>query len=250
MLVTWITGIIYSRYRFFAQPTEDAVTLFPPGAMPMWFLTCMALSYIAFIPLVKSKGKTLLSLILLYLVISSVFSFCPVLLPWSLDTAFLGALMLYTGYRLKGIKPNKLQSLAALLICGIIYIFLVDFNGFINMSIRRYGEWPVISVILFLIIGLLGTICYSCFFILTENSILCRFFAYFGRLSLTIMCSHMLCVALYNWIYSDLVPNLKRIPSAVMYFPRLFFILLMCVMIHYLLVYTKRAFRKIRGYAS
>lgn len=108
------------------------------------------------------------------------------------------------------------------------------------MSVRVYGDLGLLSLPLFYIIGILGTVLYSSFFMIMEKSLLCSFFAYFGRISLTIMCSHMLfakaCKRLLNLLIQmgiD-IPNMLVIPI------RLIIILMGCILIQHLISYMKR----------
>lgn len=236
----WISGISYSRFMIPAVRTDSTVLLFPHGAAPLWFLTCMAMSYLAFIPLIKANGRMLILFVLLYLVISSIFVFSPFLLPWSLDTAFIGALLLYTGYRFKYISIKRNLKMLILVTCALLYISLVYINGSGNMSIRDYGVHSIWSVLLFPVIGVLGTICYSIFFILVEKSWLCRSFAFLGRMSLTIMCAHMFCIMIFNMVYKFMTDGVYELSSMILLPVRLIFVLLMCVVIHYLIVSIKK----------
>ena len=240
----WIAGVFYSRFSIFTYASSANLMQFPFCAGPMWFLTCMALAYLGFIPLLKAKGKWLILLILAYLAISIAFMFCPILLPWSLDTAFVAALLIYAGYRLKNISLSTAQYLCVLLACGIIYLFLVRINSGINMSIREYGRWGILSVFIFILIGLLGTICYSIFFMFIEKTKICRFFAYFGRMSLTIMCAHMFCVEIFEFLFEYFVGNITLMHPLVLFFTRLIFVILMCMLIHHIILYVKRCLHR------
>ena len=240
----WIAGVFYSRFSIFTDASSANLIQFPLYAGPMWFLTCMALAYLGFVPLLKAKGKLLILLILAYLAISVAFLFCPILLPWSLDTAFVAALLIYAGYRLKSVSLSTLQYLCVLFVCGIIYLMLVRINSGINMSIREYGRWGGLSVLIFVLIGLLGTICYSIFFMFIEKTKICRFFAYFGRMSLTIMCAHMFCVQIFEFLFEYFVGNITQMHPVVLFFTRLIFVILMCILIHYIISYVKRCLQR------
>ncbi len=239
---TWIGGIVYSRFTLSPVLTEQCIRLFPPDAHPMWFLTSMVISYAVFIPLLKTSSTRRPLLISLYFAISIGLSYCPVLLPWSLDTAFITSLFIYAGYRLKNVSLARLQCLLACLISGIIYIWLTRLNGTINLSIRQYGDSDAFSVIIFTLIGILGTIAYATFFMLIEGSIICRFFAYFGRISLSILCAHMFCIYIFRGICQVLIGNEKLLPKVISIPCRLAFVLLMCLLIHYLITRVRAWF--------
>ena len=191
-------GILYSRVSPFPLTPENTSFIFPPGAEPLWFLTCMSVSYVLFTPLLNKKR--VLWLIPLYLLISALLVDCPILLPWSIDTAFLGALFLLGGYNLKSVSFTNRKIFIFFITCCISYIGIVYFNGDTNMSIRNYGHYGITSMFCFIALGFLGTISYSSMFMLIEQSRICRFFAYFGRMSLVIMCAHMLFAMVYQKI--------------------------------------------------
>lgn len=232
-----ITGIIYSRFYLYDSSSAINIKLFPAGAGPLWFLTCMATSYVLLKPLIRVKKRILL--ILFYMAISAGFMFCPILMPWSLDTAFMGALFIYTGYRLKDVHVNSKQIHYIFLISALIYLVLTRINGGINMSIRVYGNLGMISLILFGIIGILGTISYATFFMKLNDTWLCRFFAYFGKMSLTIMCAHMLYATLFNQGICLISAQGFTFPQPVLYIVRLSCVLLLCIITHSTLNYLK-----------
>ena len=239
-------GLAYSRFKFSADPLAPVTHLFPRGTAPMWFLTSMALSYCVFLPLVRTSGRKLVLLILSYLGISAALIYCPILLPWSMDTVFVTALLLYTGYRFKDIRLSDKLYLPILLISGVLYIILYRLNGGSNISIRIYGEQEILSVFLFILIGILGTISYSTFFMLMEKSWICRFFAYFGKISLTILCAHMFFAYNFTSLCGLFVKDPNEIPKFITFPTRLAFILLMCILTHHLIQYAGKCLARIR----
>ena len=187
-------GLIYSRYSLFPLGNADNIFLFPSGAAPLWFLTSLFTSYVCFIAIHRYQGFRLL-LIVSYIALTIALSFLPMLLPWSLDTAPAGALFIYIGYLLKEKKffSNHLWKLLFLLVIILpVYYYLITVNGGVNMSVRNYGKIPVLSPLIFLILGILGSIVYCIFCIILERSKLLSIFASLGRISLTILCSHVL----------------------------------------------------------
>ena len=187
-------GLIYSRFSLFPLGNVDNIFLFPSGASPLWFLTSLFTSYVCFIVIHRYQGFRLL-IIASYIVLTIALSFLPILLPWSLDTAPAGALFIYVGYQLKEQKffSNRLWKLLFISVIILpVYYYLISVNGGVNMSVRDYGKIPVLSPLVFLILGLLGSIVYCIFCIILERSKLVAVFAYLGRISLTILCSHSL----------------------------------------------------------
>lgn len=235
----WFTGIVYSRFNLFEIGTMPNLKLLPPGAGPLWFLTCMALSYLLVRPLIQAKSTMRLMLILAYLGISAGLMFCPLLMPWSLDTAFMGALFIYAGYLFKDTRLNRRRIWITFLVCTPIYLILSHINSGINMSVREYGNLGLISLPLFGIIGILGTVSYATFFMLSNNSRLCHYFAYFGRISLTIMCSHMFFARGIKVTYEYFSNQGTSIHKAI-YLPVLLVVTLCCcILTHHVLSYIK-----------
>lgn len=187
-------GMMYSRFSLFPIETENYIRLLPPGSAPLWFLTSLFTSYALFL-LILQYEKYKNFIIPTYIAATLLLSFSPVLFPWSLDVAPAGAIFLYTGYLLKrsqlfanAISKPIIISLALL----PLYVLLAMYNGNINMSVREYGDHPFLSPILFLIIGTIGSFLYCTFSLFIEKIHLGALLAYFGRISLTLLCSHML----------------------------------------------------------
>lgn len=230
---TWIFGIVYSRFKLYVGDSTYLTKMFPPGFAPLWFLTCMILAYMGAYPLFRLYGWKRLLIIMVYVVISLLFMYCPILMPWSLDTAFLGALFIYVGYLLKNVEISKIRAWGAMFFCCIVYVLLVRFNGGINMSIRDYGDLGGGSLPLFFLIGVLGTMSYATFFVLLENTWICRTFAFLGRYSLTIMCAHMLFANTINQFNDYLVANHVFVPNYIFIPSRLVLILFLCIILSY-----------------
>ncbi len=205
----------------------------------MWFLTCMALSYCGAIPLIKAKGKWLILLIFLYIGLSAGLMYCPILLPWSLDTAFMEALFIFTGYSLKAIQTTRKNIWCTLTLGALVYLVLVRMNGGINMSVRVYGNLGLLSLPLFYIIGVLGTMVYASFFMIIEKSKLCSFFAYFGRISLTIMCAHSLFIFLFKLLLQHLDQIGIHFPDIVVIPVRLIIIVMGCILVQLMINYFR-----------
>lgn len=187
-------GLIYSRFSLFPLGNVDNIFLFPSEASPLWFLTSLFTSYICYIAIHRHHNFRLL-IIATYIVLTIALSFLPILLPWSLDTAPAGALFIYVGYLLKEKKffSNRLWKLLFISVIIIpVYYYLITVNGGVNMAVRAYGKIPFLSPLIFLILGILGSIIYCIFCIILERCKLVTIFAHLGRISLTILCSHML----------------------------------------------------------
>lgn len=203
-ILTKCGGVMYSRLSLFPLTPDNKIRLFAQDASPLWFLTCMVLSYVFSLPLLKAEGRKLWCLITVYTGASVALMYVPILLPWSLDMAFCGALFILCGYHLKSVVLKWKGCLSFLLFGGLLYMWLADTNGLVNMSVRKYGEHGFLSVFLFIIIGILGTSVYGCFFWLAERNRIsagvCAFLAYFGRITMTVMCAHLFFIRIYHLI--------------------------------------------------
>lgn len=242
-------GILYSRYAYFPIPEENNIFFFVKGSEPLWFLTSMTLSFIIAFPLFKAKGRVLATLISLYFVISAAFMYCPILMPCSLDTAFIGAIFIFCGSKLRHIVSNYKASWLLLILCTLIYAGLTFINRDINMSVRNYGsfEYPIVRLTLFFIIGIVGTTAYSLFFMLLNNSFICAFFAYIGRMSLTIMCAHSLFIMLFAVILNKIQSVIGAIHPWLVVFPlRLLFIVTCCIFLDKLIKLVQNMWLKHR----
>ena len=197
-------GLIYSKYFLYSKDYTSNIYLLPANAGQLWFLTSLFTSYICFLALVRYKRFSA-TIIVTYLIATLVLSFCPILLPWSIDMAPLGALFLFAGYRLKQSsvfsKPTwKLALIASLLFP--LYFLSVYYNGSSNMSIRHYGCHTYLSPFLFIIIGLIGSFIYCSVGIFLQRFNLHAPFSYLGKLSLTLLCCHNFIYYIMDFLYS------------------------------------------------
>lgn len=216
--LTYAGGAIRSRFSLFPIDTTPNIVLLPPGARPLWFLTCMVLSSLLSLPLIRTQqSKLRLLLAIGYIILSVALAYLPILLPWSLDTAFMGALFIWSGYMAAQWNLSH-KSQLALFVCALaLYILLVYVNGEINMSVRIYGDFAAWSIPLFLSIGILGTYCYAFVCNLLNSNFIGRSLAYLGQASLTIMCVHSLFIILFDDIF-NLTQCLNFLPYAIQMF--------------------------------
>lgn len=193
-------GLLYSRHSLFSTEAENNVLLLPENATPLWFLTSLFTSFICFLLLLRFR-RYQSYIIIAYLFIALLLSFSPILLPWSMDTAPLGALFIYSGFvcqkKLFFSGLNRRKLLGAVFLFAL-YAAAVWYNEGINMSIREYGAHPFLSPFLFVFIGISGSIlsCVACMVI--EKIHLSSGFAYLGRISLTILCCHAIVYHILN----------------------------------------------------
>lgn len=183
--ITGLYGILYSRYCFFPLDSENNYDLFIWGNYPMWFITSLLVSYFLFYILLYNKNRSFI--IFIYLCITYILSQLPILLPWSIDTAFLCSLIMYAGFYA---NTHDLISWgkSEILICVLIYSLLLYVAGDINLSVRQYGT----SFIIYYIIAILGCIVTLWSSKRIERTLIGKLLAIFGKHSLTIFCIEIL----------------------------------------------------------
>ncbi len=195
--ITGLYGILYSRYSFFPLGSDNNYDLFIWGNYPMWFITSLLVSYLFYHILLSSKNKSLT--ILIYLCLTFILSQIPILLPWSIDTAFLSSLIMYAGFYAKNFNIVSLDKYVMLL-CVLIYSILFCVAGDVNFSVRQYGT----SFIIYYIMAILGCIVVLWSSKRMEQTWIGKLFALLGRHSLTIFCIEMLFIREASMAYSKL----------------------------------------------
>lgn len=179
--ITGLYGVIYSRYSVFPLGYEKNTELFIWGNYPMWFITSLLVSDFLFYILITHKNKSLI--IFIYLCLTCILSQLPILLPWSIDTAFLSSLIMYGG-SVANIHNFISWRKHEILICILIYSLLLYVAGDINFSVREYGT----SFIIYYIIAIMGSICVIWSSKRIERTWIGQLFAIVGKHSLTIFC--------------------------------------------------------------
>lgn len=196
-----LIGIIYSRYSLYPLDVTPNIKFFTSGNYPMWYLTSMVVSYLLFYLLVYyEKYKHLL--ILLYAIWVVAFMKCPILLPWSIDTAPLTALLIYVGMKVRQhnlITINIYQVMFLLM----IYLGLRFVGGDLNISVREYGS----SVAIYFLLAVIAPFVVLWGSRFLENTIVGNIFMVLGKHSLTIFCVEIAFIVLakhiYNWLYPE-----------------------------------------------
>ena len=171
----------------------------------LWFLPAIFISYILFWFIVKANKKLRPFIITGYILINIVTSFLPILLPWSLDTVFITADLMYFGFlmkpRLRYIeqldikKVFKPKAMFSIIFVSIIYLASVKLCGGINTSVRIFGSHGIPSIFLYMIVGIVGTVLYLIGFAIVENTSwfcpICNAFAYVGRHTMVLLATHI-----------------------------------------------------------
>ena len=180
-----LVGIAYSRYCLYPLDVSPNVKFLTSGNYPMWFLTSMIVSYFLFY-LITYHERYKYILILSYGILTVVMTLCPILLPWSLDTAPLTALVMYAGMetRRRGLIDMNVWMV---LFLTLLYIELRYVSGDLNLSVRMYGT----SVALYFVLAILGSFIVLWASRYLEGTVVGKCFLTLGKHSLTIFCIEM-----------------------------------------------------------
>lgn len=155
-LINWVLAGIYSY---------DTMM---PNCAPLWFLTCLFVSYALFWLLIKINHLIMrLSLSVVYLVILSAVcslekTYGIVELPWHIDVALISSVFMLIGYELKEKNILEKLNIPIVAICFLFGSVIVFSNGKINMVQNQYN-----NMILFII----GASFLSVFFCYISNKI-------------------------------------------------------------------------------
>lgn len=180
-------GILYSRYALYPLTAAENINLLHiEYNAPLWFLTSMFTAYIALIPLLKWP-KLRGGVIIVYIVLTWLLDHLTILLPWSIDCAFVMAIFIWIGIRLREIDylSNVNRRLWIAIFVG--YLFIAYLNGKVNLSIREYGY----SILFCVISGALGSVLILRLSKWIETYSIGKCLSYVGQHSLTIFCIQM-----------------------------------------------------------
>ena len=128
----------------------------------------------------------------------------PILLPWSIDTAFLGTFFMLIGYYGKSAYMQEIRWKMLILILAV-YIICCYCNEGINISIRIYGNYVGINVIFVCMIGMAGSL--LCIYLskkLELVPVIRDIFEYIGKNTIIILSLHVTIFTIFdkilNWI--------------------------------------------------
>ena len=141
-------GVLYSRTMLYPMDAEVNQLMLPKNTQPLWFLTALLASLLLAYPLlgvVKRKCMMLITALVL-MALSYLFTFCPILLPWSLDTLPLFVLMVLFGVWIREYEWMKMPWYTYILML-IVYVGMLYFIGDINFSVREYGTSLLMTVV-------------------------------------------------------------------------------------------------------
>lgn len=182
-----IIGLAYSRLSLYPFRTHDNL-LFLQECSPFWFLTCLFVSYVYVGIIDQIRSSTWKYLLISMFVVGACTSvYLPILLPWSLDTALGGAMLILSGRFIRHYDIFRLIDENRWLLVVILSLFFcfAGNNGWPNVSVRNYGN----SIILYFIVSLSATISVAYVLYKIPSKYL-KLLSRLGNSSLRIMCIH------------------------------------------------------------
>ncbi|WP_099469135.1 acyltransferase family protein [Konateibacter massiliensis] len=208
-----VIGAFYSRNALYANAGDVMVSvpqkninLMTSLNAPLWFLTGLFLSLVIYqfilIKAGQNKKKEFVYLGISVLIGILLKYFSSILLPWSLDTAFISVAFLHAGRMLA--REGRFEAIykKPTAVAGIVVLFIAAsyLNGSVNMSIRDFGK----SVLLYLVVGSLGTICVMFVSKLIENYLgyFARLLALIGRHSIGVFALHLIVFAAVGYAFT------------------------------------------------
>lgn len=196
-----IVGVLYSRYSLYPLDVSPNVKFFTSGNYPMWYLTSMIVSYFLFYLIVYYE-KYKHAIILVYAILIVCFMKCPILLPWSIDTAPLTALLIYAG--MKARKHDLISiDFYQILFLVLLYIGLRCVGGELNISVRVYGS----SVAIYFLLAVIAPFVVLWGSRYLEGTFVGKCFLILGQHSLTIFCIEIAFIVLAKDIYMWMSPD-------------------------------------------
>ncbi len=200
-------GILYSRACLYDTTTtawEENVLFFDVANSATWYLTSFFTASLVFYLVIDKcleSRKYLIGCFLILTVITMALAELPVLLPWSVDIAFVGTLFMITGTLLERASFFEKKRGAGWFV-GLLalYVVLVTVNPGLNTSIREYGVYQRWSVPFYILIGISGTL--VCIWIakLVQETPVGGFLAYVGQNTMILLGFHILGLELFGII--------------------------------------------------
>lgn len=196
-------GILYSRFYFYkVGTTEDPVGLLDVANGAMWYLTAFFVTCLLFYAIVDkclASWKTTVVWTLILLGVSMVLNELPILLPWSIDIVGVTTVLMLVGAWMRKTeffeRKKNFWMVAGML---LIYLCTATFNGYLNTSVRIYGDYEALSVPLYMVVAVSGSI--LCIWVAqwVQNLKIGSLLRYIGTHSIEIMCVHMVVLEVFE----------------------------------------------------
>jgi len=178
-------GAIYSRWCLYPIDSKANLYFLRSGNGPLWFLTSMFLAFCCYKIIQLSKHPFRITI--LYILTTYILSYLPILLPWSVDTAFLMSVFILAGSFIRNAKILDKLCFPVFVISAIIYGVLTILCGEINLSVRVYGT----SLLLLLPTATLGCVLLLKFSSMIDKTFLGMILQKIGIHSLPIFSLHI-----------------------------------------------------------
>ncbi len=209
-----IFGILYGRKSYLYPYNKfPEIILMNMGNGPLWYLCFLAVSWVGFYWLIRNcnysagqsscSAKKILFKVFLLCILSVVFSEFPFLMPWSIDTAPIGAIFILFGYcfemfKEKNLDNEKRDSFSCIIWIMILIILMIGYDNIFkslkpmwNLSVRDYTSTLFNSPIIYILFCAYGTLMIFAVCILVERyRLVVKLFEICGRKSLVLLCYH------------------------------------------------------------
>lgn len=182
-----LEGLLYGCHSLQAFPNNGDDLLLPKGTSPLWFLPAMFTAYILVCVVEKSENNKVISIVIILLQVGLALQ--PYLFPWSLDISVFFTLCILFGALCKNFFFTN-KSLALFMVALFSYVLLIKTNGNVNLSIREFGNFGCLSLLLCFLIGIVYTFLLSFICRAFEVSVIVKYLGIIGKQSLRLMCIH------------------------------------------------------------
>lgn len=196
-------GVLYSRFYFYKIGTrEDPVGLMDIANNAMWYLTAFFVTCLLFYLIVGkclASWKVTVAWTVVLLAISMVLNELPILLPWSIDIVGVTTVFMLVGAWMR--KTNFFEKKKNFwMVAGMLFIYVssATVNGYLNTSVRIYGNYEALSVPLYMIVSITGSI--LCIWVSewVQNTKIGSLMVYIGTHSMEIICVHMVVLEVFE----------------------------------------------------
>lgn len=196
-------GVFYSRFYFYKVGyREDPVALLDIANGAMWYLTAFFVTALLF-HLIADKclksWKTTAVWSVALLLASMALNELPILLPWSLDIVGVTTVLMLVGAWLRKLsffeKKENFWMVAGML---LLYLGTATVNGYLNTSVRIYGNYDSLSVPFYLLVSVSGSM--LCIWVAKwiQNLKIGAFLAYLGTHTMELICVHMVVLEVFE----------------------------------------------------
>lgn len=183
-----------------------------PNCTPLWFLPALFISYLYFYTIIKKNLRCQILLCICYTILYRILiNFITIQFPWHMETALIGAVMMYFGMLLKKFNFIKRCSVSIILLVMTIGLIGIKFNSRVDMNPNRVGNYILFWIgalgvsigILYLGVKYLKNIKFLSF--LGQNTILIIGFNYFFNTLIKNIWPLVTRIIHYNWFLASVI---------------------------------------------